>query len=61
MVMEAVEPTELGLQVVQFKSSCVFGFSSCRTRHRGGSQNNSRLWKKNKYLASCSFKEKYLI
>jgi hypothetical protein len=31
----------------------------CRTRHHGGSKNNPRLWKKkNRYLASCSFRKK---
>jgi uncharacterized protein YdeI (YjbR/CyaY-like superfamily) len=35
--------------------------SNCRTRYRGGPQNNSRLWKKNRYLASCSFRGKGLV
>jgi len=35
----------------------------CRTRHRGGPKINPRfiLWKKNRYLASCSFRGKGLI
>jgi len=33
-------------------------FLRCRTRHPGTPKNNPRLWKKNKFLASCSFRKK---
>jgi len=33
-------------------------YKHCRTRHRGGSKINSRLWKKNRFLASGSLKGK---
>jgi hypothetical protein len=39
-------------------TNLIIDFYNCRTRHRGGPQNNSRLWKKNRYLASGSFREK---
>ena len=33
----------------------------CRTRHHGGPKNNLDLWKKNRFLASCSFRKKALF
>jgi hypothetical protein len=33
------------------KDKCI-----CRTRHRGNPKNNHKLRKKNRFLASCSFK-----
>jgi hypothetical protein len=45
----------------KFKNSSIF-HPSCRTRHRGGPKNSSlELWKKNRYLASGSFKGKDLV
>ena len=35
--------------------------SPCRTRHRGGPQIILELWKKNRYLTSCSFRGKGLV
>ena len=33
----------------------------CRTRHPGGPKKYSRLWKKNRFLASCSFRKNVLF